>query len=219
MTRADGQWMGEERGWRGCAVLEQRGRQSSHSSGCAITECTGCGCVPTVRYCYEQLNAQDFASLTTTTVNKTWGNRWPSSDRHNWSRIGPNRLYRNLDQSLNPCLQCHQWSGKMVFELFGSVRRLIKLDQVCIDNNVFRLHYKATVIFLVAFSLLVTSNQYFGDPIDCIQRYDDSNTVPTLIHLNGSRLQRWYPNQFIRHLLLVSPSNFLCCPLSDIDLI
>ncbi len=59
----------------------------------------------------------------------------------------------------------------MVYELFGSVKRLIKLDQVCIDNNVFRLHYKATVIFLVAFSLLVTSNQYFGDPIDCIQRF------------------------------------------------
>lgn len=47
---------------------------------------------------------------------------------------------------------------------------MIKLDNYCIDNNVFRLHYKATVIFLVAFSLLVTSNQYFGDPIDCIQR-------------------------------------------------
>ncbi len=58
----------------------------------------------------------------------------------------------------------------MVFEVFGSVRRLIKLDQVCIDNNVFRLHYKATVIFLVAFSLLVTSNQYFGNPIECIQK-------------------------------------------------
>jgi len=63
----------------------------------------------------------------------------------------------------------------MVFELFGSVRRLVKLDSVCIDNNVFRLHYKATVIFLIAFSLLVTSNQYFGDPIDCIQRDD----IPT----------------------------------------
>lgn len=63
----------------------------------------------------------------------------------------------------------------MVFDLFSSVKRLTKLDSVCIDNNVFRLHYKATVIFLVAFSLLVTSNQYFGDPIDCIQKDD----IPT----------------------------------------
>ncbi|XP_034947948.1 innexin inx2 [Chelonus insularis] len=55
-----------------------------------------------------------------------------------------------------------------MFDVFGSVRGLLKLDAVCIDNNVFRLHYKATVIILIAFSLLVTSRQYIGDPIDCI---------------------------------------------------
>jgi len=48
------------------------------------------------------------------------------------------------------------------------VKGLLKIDSVCIDNNIFRLHYKATVIILVAFSLLVTSRQYIGDPIDCI---------------------------------------------------
>lgn len=55
-----------------------------------------------------------------------------------------------------------------MFDVFGSVKGLLKLDQVCIDNNMFRLHYKATVIVLIAFSLLVTSRQYIGDPIDCI---------------------------------------------------
>ncbi|KAF7400997.1 hypothetical protein HZH66_006181 [Vespula vulgaris] len=55
-----------------------------------------------------------------------------------------------------------------MFDVFGSVKGLLKLDSVCIDNNVFRLHYKATVIVLIAFSLLVTSRQYIGDPIDCI---------------------------------------------------
>ncbi|XP_058805071.1 innexin inx2 [Phymastichus coffea] len=55
-----------------------------------------------------------------------------------------------------------------MFDVFGSVKGLLKLDAVCIDNNVFRLHYKATFIILVAFSLLVTSRQYIGDPIDCI---------------------------------------------------
>lgn len=55
-----------------------------------------------------------------------------------------------------------------MFDVFGSVKGLLKLDTVCIDNNVFRLHYKATVIILIAFSLLVTSRQYIGDPIDCI---------------------------------------------------
>ncbi|CAG9812025.1 unnamed protein product [Chironomus riparius] len=55
-----------------------------------------------------------------------------------------------------------------MFDVFGSVKGLLKLDHVCIDNNIFRLHYKATVIVLIAFSLLVTSRQYIGDPIDCI---------------------------------------------------
>ncbi|XP_026823438.1 innexin inx2 [Rhopalosiphum maidis] len=55
-----------------------------------------------------------------------------------------------------------------MFDVFGSVKGLLKIDSVCIDNNIFRLHYKATVIILVAFSLLVTSRQYIGDPIDCI---------------------------------------------------
>lgn len=55
-----------------------------------------------------------------------------------------------------------------MFDVFGSVKGLLKLDSVCIDNNVFRLHYKATVIALIVFSLLVTSRQYIGDPIDCI---------------------------------------------------
>lgn len=55
-----------------------------------------------------------------------------------------------------------------MFDVFGSLKGLLRIDAVCIDNNVFRLHYKATVIILVAFSLLVTSRQYIGDPIDCI---------------------------------------------------
>ncbi|EEB14301.1 Innexin inx2, putative [Pediculus humanus corporis] len=55
-----------------------------------------------------------------------------------------------------------------MFDVFGSVKGLLKLDSVRIDNNIFRLHYKATVIMLIAFSLLVTSRQYIGDPIDCI---------------------------------------------------
>ncbi|KAA0201480.1 hypothetical protein HAZT_HAZT007222 [Hyalella azteca] len=53
-------------------------------------------------------------------------------------------------------------------DVFGSIRGLLKIDSVSIDNYVFRLHYKATMFLLVAFSLLVTQKQYFGDPIDCL---------------------------------------------------
>ena len=55
-----------------------------------------------------------------------------------------------------------------MLDVFGQVKSLIKLEEICIDNNVFRLHYKLTVAILVVASLLVTSRQYIGDPIDCI---------------------------------------------------
>ena len=55
-----------------------------------------------------------------------------------------------------------------MFDVFGDVKSLIKLESICIDNNVFRLHYKATFVILVLASLLVTSKQYIGDPIDCV---------------------------------------------------
>lgn len=55
-----------------------------------------------------------------------------------------------------------------MLQVFSSLRSLLKIDAVCIDNTVFKLHYKATVIILVTFSLIVTSRQYIGDPIDCI---------------------------------------------------
>lgn len=66
-----------------------------------------------------------------------------------------------------------------MFDVFGSVKGLLKLDSVRIDNNIFRLHYKATVVILIAFSLLVTSRQYIGDPIDCIVDEIPSNVMDT----------------------------------------
>ncbi|XP_022694844.1 innexin inx2-like [Varroa jacobsoni] len=45
-----------------------------------------------------------------------------------------------------------------------------KPDKVLIDNIVFRLHYRFTSLLLLGCSILVTSYQFFGDPIDCITR-------------------------------------------------
>lgn len=64
-----------------------------------------------------------------------------------------------------------------MFDVFGSLKEIVKIQSVCIDNNVFRLHYKFTVVVLVAFSILVTCRQYFGDPIDCIQNDDIPENV------------------------------------------
>lgn len=78
--------------------------------------------------------------------------------------------------------------------LFGSLRGFIKIDQVVTDSFVFRLHHKFTVAILIGASLLVTSRQYFGDPIDCISRDDiPPNLLDTYcwIHATFSVVNSW----------------------------
>jgi hypothetical protein len=73
-----------------------------------------------------------------------------------------------------------------MFDVFGSVKGLLKLDSVNIDNNIFRLHYKATVIMLIGFSLIVTSRQYIGDPIDCIVEGVPGNVMDTYCWIHST---------------------------------
>eukprot|EP00096_Caligus_rogercresseyi_P016570 TRINITY_DN927_c0_g1_i1.p1 TRINITY_DN927_c0_g1~~TRINITY_DN927_c0_g1_i1.p1 ORF type:complete len:362 (+),score=85.23 TRINITY_DN927_c0_g1_i1:246-1331(+) len=73
-----------------------------------------------------------------------------------------------------------------MFDVFGSVKILIKIDSICIDNNVFRLHYKATVILLIICSLLVTCRQYIGDPIDCIVEEIPPNVMDTYCWIHST---------------------------------
>lgn len=54
-----------------------------------------------------------------------------------------------------------------MIDFLNSFKSLVKLEKIHTDNNVFKLHYKFTVIMLIIFSILLTSKQYFGDPIDC----------------------------------------------------
>ena len=51
--------------------------------------------------------------------------------------------------------------------LFEPLKKLCQQEKVAIDNNVFRLHYKVTVILFILFTGMLTAKQYFGDPIDC----------------------------------------------------
>ena len=55
----------------------------------------------------------------------------------------------------------------MVINVFREIRSVLKIDSIQIDNTVFRLHYKATGMMLVLFSLLLSCNQFFGSPIKC----------------------------------------------------
>jgi len=80
-------------------------------------------------------------------------------------------------------------------DLFSNLKAFIKPSSCTIDNHIYRLHYKASVIILVAFSLMVTGRQYFGDPIDCISRDDiPSNLLDTYcwIHTTFSLEDAWF---------------------------
>jgi len=73
-----------------------------------------------------------------------------------------------------------------MYDVFGSIKGLLKIDSVSIDNNIFRMHYKATMFVLVAFSILVTQKQYFGDPIDCIVDKIPPNMMDTYCWIHST---------------------------------
>jgi len=80
-------------------------------------------------------------------------------------------------------------------QLFGNLKAFIKPQSCIIDNHVFRLHYKFSVVILVAFSLMVTARQYFGDPIDCISKDDIPNKLLDTycwIHTTFSLEDAWF---------------------------
>jgi len=55
----------------------------------------------------------------------------------------------------------------MALDLLKSAQKILKTDELTIDNGVFKLHYRATVALLVGSSLIGVAKQYFGDPINC----------------------------------------------------
>ena len=61
-----------------------------------------------------------------------------------------------------------QWGrGEMALELLRSAKTILKIDDLTIDNIVFKLHYRVTVAILIGSSLIGVAKQYFGDPINC----------------------------------------------------
>jgi len=55
----------------------------------------------------------------------------------------------------------------------SGLKGLIKIDEVTIDNAIFKLHYKLTVLILAAFSFVLSTKQFFGDPISCMTSHKD----------------------------------------------
>ena len=48
-----------------------------------------------------------------------------------------------------------------------ATKYFLEVNQITIDNATFKLFYKATTTFLLACSLVTSSKQFFGDPINC----------------------------------------------------
>ncbi|XP_055613319.1 innexin shaking-B isoform X4 [Uranotaenia lowii] len=59
-----------------------------------------------------------------------------------------------------------------MLDIFRGLKSLVKISHVNTDSPVFRLHYSITVMILMAFSLIVTTKQYVGNPIDCVHTKD-----------------------------------------------
>jgi hypothetical protein len=66
------------------------------------------------------------------------------------------------------------------------VKEFIGWDKYQIDDFVFRLHSKVTVVVLLIFSLLVTASQFFGDPIDCIVEDIPSGVMDTYCWIHST---------------------------------
>lgn len=71
-------------------------------------------------------------------------------------------------------------------DVFDSIRGLLKVNSLSVDNKIFQLHYKVTMFFLLACSLLVTQRQYFGDPIDCIVETVDQEVMDTYCWIHAT---------------------------------
>lgn len=52
-------------------------------------------------------------------------------------------------------------------DLNDTIRSLFKNRKISIDNAIFKLHYKISVLLLIICAFLLTSKQYFGEPINC----------------------------------------------------
>lgn len=59
-----------------------------------------------------------------------------------------------------------------MLDIFRGLKNLVKVSHVHIDSPIFRLHYSITVMMLMSFSLIVTTRQYVGNPIDCVHTKD-----------------------------------------------
>jgi len=84
-----------------------------------------------------------------------------------------------------------------MIDAFDELKNFLKFDHYKIDNSIFRLHYKGTVLVMACASLLATTGQYIGDPIDCMVTDIPGDMMDTYcwIHSTFSVPDRWVGKQ------------------------
>ena len=64
-----------------------------------------------------------------------------------------------------------------MLDIFIRLKTLVKISHIHIDSSVFRLHWCISSVILLTFSVIVTTRQYVGNPIDCIHTNDVPDDV------------------------------------------
>ena len=70
--------------------------------------------------------------------------------------------------------------------VLAPVADFIGWDKYKIDDFVFRLHSKVTVVILLTFSIIVTASQFIGDPIDCVVEDIPSDVMDTYCWIHST---------------------------------
>lgn len=60
-----------------------------------------------------------------------------------------------------------------MYAVLSSLKSILKSSETQTDDWIFKLHSKLTFMMEIAFSIIVTTNQFFGDPINCLPAFKD----------------------------------------------
>ena len=89
----------------------------------------------------------------------------------------------------------------MSFHTIGNLGRLAKQEEVVnvIDNSMFRLHYRYTVLLLLLFSGLLISIQFFGRLMTCHMRAENFAPVTNCCWTQGSYILKYINKPVVKN--------------------
>lgn len=73
-----------------------------------------------------------------------------------------------------------------MFKLLGGLANYLKYRDIVTDCAVFRMHNSFTCVLLMACSLIITANQFVGNPIQCIVNGLPTHVVNTYCWISST---------------------------------